>query len=170
VAEKNAHYIRVVKDQPTLHTERKRLLWKQVPIADRQRDREERRTLKVLTVKADLLFPHALQATQIKRQTRASEKANGGPCPSTPTHQPAHMGGRPHRARDVDPRPLEHRETAPPRRDVAYGENSPKTAPATHPRNMAALRNLAGGALRLTGATNLTQKASDTSPETPPAP
>ncbi|MEU8104481.1 ISAs1 family transposase [Nonomuraea muscovyensis] len=79
VAEKNAHYVLIVKkNQPTLHTQLTRLLWTQVPIGDRRRDRghgrEERRTLKALTVKAGLLFPHAVQAIQIKRRVRDLHK------------------------------------------------------------------------------------------------
>jgi predicted transposase YbfD/YdcC len=62
VAEKNAHYVLIVKkNQPSLHTQLKRLLWKQVPVADRQRDRghgrQERRTLKVLTVQVGATVP-----------------------------------------------------------------------------------------------------------------
>lgn len=52
VTEKNAHYVLIVKkNQPTLHTQLKRLLWKQVPVADRQCDRghgrDERRTCSI---------------------------------------------------------------------------------------------------------------------------
>ncbi|SEG96083.1 Predicted transposase YbfD/YdcC associated with H repeats [Nonomuraea solani] len=75
VEQKRAHYVLIVKkDQPTPHTQIKRLLWKQIPIQHRERDRghgrDERRTLKVVTVKAGLLFPHADQAMQIRRRVR----------------------------------------------------------------------------------------------------
>ncbi|MGP3915221.1 ISAs1 family transposase [Nonomuraea sp. 10N515B] len=162
VAEKNAHYILIVKkNQPTLHTQLKRLLWKQVPIADRQRDRghgrEERRTLKVLTVKAGLLFPHALQAIQIKRQVRDLNQGKWRTVTvyaitSLPTWQagPTELAAwiRGHWS-------IENRLHYV--RDVTYGEDHSQARTGNAPRNMAALRNLAIGTLRLTGATNLAQ-------------
>jgi hypothetical protein len=42
-------------------------------------------------------------------------------------------------------------------RDVTYGEDHSQARTGNAPRNMAALRNLAIGALRLTGAHNLAQ-------------
>ena len=62
--QKRAHYLLIVKkNQPTLYAQVKRLLWKQIPIQNRERDcgngRDEHRTLKVVTAKAGLLFPHA---------------------------------------------------------------------------------------------------------------
>ncbi|MEV1249101.1 hypothetical protein ACIBO2_28960 [Nonomuraea sp. NPDC050022] len=42
-------------------------------------------------------------------------------------------------------------------RDVTYGEDHSQARTSNAPRNIAALRNLAIGALRLTGATNLAQ-------------
>ncbi|WP_433258873.1 ISAs1 family transposase [Streptosporangium sp. CA-135522] len=162
VTDKNAHYILIVKkNQPTLHTQLKRLPWKQVPIADRQRDRghgrEERRTLKVLTVKAGLLFPHAAQAMQIKRQVRDLDKGKWRTVTvyaitGLPTWQadPADLATwiRGHWS-------IENRLHYV--RDVTYGEDHSQARTGNAPRNMAALRNLAIGALRLTGATNLAQ-------------
>lgn len=64
----------VKKNQPSLYAQVKRLSWKQILVLHRERDRghgrEERRTLKVVTVTTGLLFPHAVQAMQIKRQVR----------------------------------------------------------------------------------------------------
>ncbi|MEV0168961.1 ISAs1 family transposase [Nonomuraea fuscirosea] len=162
VTEKNAHYILIVKkNQPTLHTQLKRLLWKQVHIADRQRDRghgrEERRTLKVLTVKAGLLFPHALQAIQIKREVRDLRQGKWRTVTvyaitSLPTWQasPADLATwiRGHWSIENKLHYV---------RDVTYGEDHSQARTGNAPRNMAALRNLAIGALRLTGATNLAQ-------------
>lgn len=162
VDEKNAHYILIVKkNQPTLHAQLKRLLWKQVPVADRRRDRghgrEERRTLKVLTVKAGLLFPHATQAMQIKRQVRDLKKGKWRTITvyaitSLPTWQasPTDLATwiRGHWS-------IENRLHYV--RDVTYGEDHSQARTGNAPRNMAALRNLAIGTLRLTGATNLAQ-------------
>ncbi|MFD1937568.1 MULTISPECIES: ISAs1 family transposase [Nonomuraea] len=75
IEQKRAHYVLIVKkNQPSLYAQVKRLSWKLIPIQHRERDRghgrEERRTLKVITVTTGLLFPHAVQAMQIKRQVR----------------------------------------------------------------------------------------------------
>jgi predicted transposase YbfD/YdcC len=162
VTEKNAHYVLIVKkNQPTLHAQLKRLLWKQVTVGDRQRDRghgrEERRTLKVLTVKAGLLFPHAVQAIQIKHQVRDLKKGKWRTITvyaitSLPTWQagPADLAAwiRGHWSIENKLHYV---------RDVTYGEDHSQARTGKAPRNMAALRNLAIGALRLTGATNLAQ-------------
>ncbi|MCG5215527.1 ISAs1 family transposase [Streptosporangium sp. KLBMP 9127] len=162
VTEKNPHYILIVKqNQPTLHTQLKRLLWKQVPIADRRRDRghgrEERRTLKMLTVKAGLLFQHAVQAIQIKRKVRGLNKGKWRTVTvyaitSLPTWQagPADLATwiRGHWSIENKLHYV---------RDVTYGEDHSQARTGNAPRNMAALRNLAIGALRLTDATNLAQ-------------
>lgn len=162
VAEKNAHYVLIVKkNQPSLHTQLKGLLWKQVPVADRQRDRghgrQERRTLKVLTVQAGLLFPHASQAIQIKRQVMDPKKGKWRTITvyaitSLPTFQasPADLATwiRGHWS-------IENRLHYV--RDVTYGEDHSQTRTGNAPRNMAALRNLAIGALRLAGAHNIAQ-------------
>ncbi|MEU8252247.1 ISAs1 family transposase [Nonomuraea sp. NPDC048916] len=75
IEQKRAHYVLIVKEnQPSLYAQVKRLSWKQIPVQHRERDRghgrEERRTLKVVTVTTGLLFPHPVQAMQIKRQVR----------------------------------------------------------------------------------------------------
>jgi predicted transposase YbfD/YdcC len=131
---------------------------KQVPVGDRQRNRghgrDERRTLKVLTVKAGLLFPHAVQAIQIKRRVRNLNKGKWRTVyaiTSLPTFRAAPDLAtwiRGHRS-------IENRLHYV--RDVTYGEDHSQTRTGNAPRNMAALRNLAIGALRLTGATNLAQ-------------
>jgi predicted transposase YbfD/YdcC len=162
VTEKNAHYVLIVKkNQPTLHTQLKRLLWKQVPVADRQRDRghgrEECRTLKVLTVKAGLLFPHAAQAMQIKRQVRGLNK---GKWRTVTVYAITSLA-----AWQADPAELavwirghwSIEDKLHYVRDVTYGEDHSQVRTGNAPRNMAALRNLAIGALRLTGANNIAQ-------------
>ncbi|WP_344897903.1 hypothetical protein [Nonomuraea antimicrobica] len=44
--------------------------WRHYWLVPRGHGREERRTLKVVTVTSGLLFPHVIQAMQIKRQVR----------------------------------------------------------------------------------------------------
>jgi len=75
VTERGAHYLLTVKrNQPTLHTQLVSLPWADVPITDTQHDRahgrEEKRTLKVVTVTTGIAFPHARQAIQITRKRR----------------------------------------------------------------------------------------------------
>ncbi|MFG2562750.1 ISAs1 family transposase [Streptomyces sp. NPDC048496] len=72
------HYLLVVKgNQKKLRRQLRRLPWQQMPLLDRTRTaghgRREVRRLKVCTVEAGLLFPHAVQAIEIKRR-RVSTK------------------------------------------------------------------------------------------------
>jgi predicted transposase YbfD/YdcC len=74
VTSKQAAYVLVVKgNQPALHQQLKLLPWREVPVADRTRDRGhgrvEIRQLQVTTV-AGLDFPHATQALRITRRVR----------------------------------------------------------------------------------------------------
>jgi predicted transposase YbfD/YdcC len=75
VTEKDAHYILVVKkNQPSLYSQLKNLPWLKIPIMHAENDhghgRDERRTIKILTLAGGLLFPHAAQAILITRRTR----------------------------------------------------------------------------------------------------
>jgi predicted transposase YbfD/YdcC len=75
LAEKNAHYILVVKkNQPGLYAQIKNLPWRRIPVAARQHNRghgrQEQRTLKATAVAAGLAFPHAAQALCLTRQIR----------------------------------------------------------------------------------------------------
>lgn len=72
------HYLLVVKgNQKKLRRQLRRLPWRQMPLLDRTRTaghgRREVRRLKVCTVEAGLLFPHAVQAIEIN-QRRVSTK------------------------------------------------------------------------------------------------
>ncbi|MEV4076655.1 ISAs1 family transposase [Nonomuraea fuscirosea] len=75
VKEKNAHFIFVVKkNQPSLYHQLKQLLWRQVRIGHSEdhhgHGRTERRSIKLVSVRQGLLFPHAVQAIAITRKTR----------------------------------------------------------------------------------------------------
>ncbi len=72
---RGAHYLITVKgNQPHLFAQLKTLPWRQIPIAHESRGRghgrDEHRTIKVTSVAAGLLFPHAAQAIQIRRRRR----------------------------------------------------------------------------------------------------
>ncbi|MBE1563617.1 ISAs1 family transposase [Nonomuraea africana] len=104
-----------------------------------------------------LLFPHAVQAIQIKRQVRDLKQGKWRTVTvyaitSLPTFQasPADLAAwiRGHWSIENKLHWV---------RDVTYGEDHSQARTGHAPRNMAALRNLAIGALRLTGTGNLAQ-------------
>jgi hypothetical protein len=79
VLQRGAHYVLTVKgNQPALRNQLTALPWKDVPVGhtstSRGHGRVEKRALKVVTISAGILFPHALQTIQISRRTH---KLNG---------------------------------------------------------------------------------------------
>jgi predicted transposase YbfD/YdcC len=75
VLQHGAHYVLTVKgNQPALPHQLTALPWNEVPVGhtsnNRGHGRVEKRTLKVVTISAGILFPHAVQAIQINRRTR----------------------------------------------------------------------------------------------------
>ncbi|MEU7890844.1 ISAs1 family transposase [Microbispora bryophytorum] len=163
VGEKNAHYLLIVKkNQPSQCRQLTALPWRQVEIHHRSKDRghgrEERRTTKVVSVAAGLLFPYALQAMQTKRQVRSLgagakwRTVTVYAITSLPAHQarPADLAAwiRGHWTIENKLHYV---------RDVAYGEDHSQTRTGNTPRAMANLRNLAISALRLAGETNIAQ-------------
>ncbi|MFD5388207.1 ISAs1 family transposase [Streptomyces sp. NPDC127074] len=73
IAAAGGHYVLMVKgNQKRLRTQLRELPWNEIPLQDRGRrsghGRREVRRLKVCTVRPDLLFPHAVQAMEIKRR------------------------------------------------------------------------------------------------------
>jgi predicted transposase YbfD/YdcC len=70
VLQRGSPYLLTVKgNQPSLHTQLKKLPWKDVPPAqtsiDRAHGRVEQRIVKTVTVQTGIVFPHARQAIQI---------------------------------------------------------------------------------------------------------
>jgi hypothetical protein len=121
-----------------------RLPWRQVPVArdtrERGHGRAERRTIKVASVAAGLLFPYAVQAIQIVRRRKVKGKWSRETCyaitsltvtQATCTHLAAIIRGhwgiedRLHWVRDVD-----------------FDEDRSQIRAASGPRVMAALRIL----------------------------
>jgi predicted transposase YbfD/YdcC len=159
VTGKGAHYILVVKrNQPSLYSQLKNLPWRKIPILHAENDhghgRDERRTVKLVTVSEGLLFPHAAQAICITRRVRRA----GTKKPKTVTvyavtslaaHQatPAELSGwiRGHWSIEV----LHHL------RDVSFGEDASQVRTGNGPRAMATFRNLVIGILKLTGHDNI---------------
>lgn len=162
VLERGAHYLLTVKgNQPGLFAQLKKLPWKGAPIlhrsADRAHGRVEKRSVKVVTVSAGILFPHARQAIQITRKTRrldskkwrteiayavtdlTAEQATAAEL-ATWVRSHWHVENRLHWVRDV-----------------TYGEDHSQVRTGNAPRVMASVRNLVISMLRLDGATNIAQ-------------
>jgi predicted transposase YbfD/YdcC len=156
---KQADYLLIVKgNQPGLHAQLKALPWRDIPVLDRTRDqghgRVEVRTLKVATV-AGLSFPHAAQAIQVTRRvchlaSRRWRAVTVYAVTSLTTIKaaPRQLAGyvRGHWAIENQLHWV---------RDVTFAEDAPQVCASTAPRAMATLRNLAVGALRLAGSTNI---------------
>jgi predicted transposase YbfD/YdcC len=160
VEEKKARYIAVIKgNQPLLHQYLKQLPWRKVPLLDKTRatehGRDEIRRVKTCTVTRGLDFPHAAQAVQIvrRRRTITTDKvilervyavtdlaAEQAYAPEIALHVREHWG-------------IENKIYHV--RDTTFGEDASRVRTGTAPRAMAALRNLAIGALRLTSCDNI---------------
>ncbi len=158
VENKNAHYIALIKgNHPTLHRYLKQLPWRDIPLLDKTRatahGREEIRRIKVATV-AGLAFPHAGQALQIVRRRRSMTTGKVTlervyAVTSLAAHQ-AHAAEIARRVRGhwgIENK-IHHV------RDTTFAEDASRVRTGTAPRAMATLRNLAIGALRLTGCDN----------------
>jgi predicted transposase YbfD/YdcC len=159
VTDKHADYLLVVKDnQPTLAAQLRHLPWREIPVGNRTRDqghgRVELRTLKVASVPG-LGFPHAVQAIQVTRRVRDLGSTRWR---TVTVYAVTSLG-----AGQAGPAQLalylrEHWRIENGLhyvRDVCFGEDASQVRTGTAPRTMAALRNLAIGALRLAGATNI---------------
>jgi predicted transposase YbfD/YdcC len=156
---KQADYLLIVKgNQPGLHAQLKALPWRDIPVLDRTSDqghgRVEVRTLKVATVPR-LSFPHAAQAIQLTRRVRhlASRRwrtvtVYAVTSLTTIKAAPWQLAGylRGHWAIENQLHWV---------RDVTFAEDASQVRAGTAPRAMATLRNLAIGALRLAGSTNI---------------
>ncbi|MEV0382127.1 ISAs1 family transposase [Nonomuraea sp. NPDC050643] len=115
IEQKRAHYVLIVKkNQPSLYAQVQRLSWKQIPIQHRERDRghgrEERRTLKVVTVKNGLLFPGDAAQTPGQRRQRGQMTD----CDRLRDHRFARLAGPSRRpGRPAQPREIGQNSTTP---------------------------------------------------------
>ncbi|WP_328430230.1 ISAs1 family transposase [Streptomyces sp. NBC_00443] len=157
------HYLLVVKgNQKKLRKQLRRLPWRDIPLQARTtragHGRREVRRLKVCTVQPGLLFPHAVQAMEVKRRrtnrrTGKVETKTVYAVTSLPPQQasPAQLAELVQDHWSVEA--LHHI------RDVTYGEDASRVRTGTAPRAMATLRNLAIGLMRQAGWTNIAAAA-----------
>ncbi|MFD4764632.1 ISAs1 family transposase [Streptomyces sp. NPDC058439] len=160
VEDKKAHYIAVIKgNQPLLHRQLKQMPWRDVPLLDKTRatahGRDEIRRVKTATVAHGLDFPHAAQAVQIvrRRRTITTDRVTLQRVYAV-TDLAAHQADAPEIAHHV----REHwgiENKIHHVRDTTFTEDASRMRTGTAPRAMATLRNLAIGALRLTGYDNI---------------
>ncbi|MCT9010367.1 ISAs1 family transposase [Streptomyces rhizosphaerihabitans] len=151
------HYLLVVKgNQKKLRKQLRRLPWRHIPLQARTTSaghgRREVRCLKACTVRPGLLFPHAVQAMEVKRR-RTHRKTGKGETKTVyaVTSLPAEQAGPAQLAELVQNHwsvdALHHV------RDVTFGEDASRLRTGTAPRAMATLRNLAIGLMRQAGWT-----------------
>ncbi|WP_280686062.1 ISAs1 family transposase [Kitasatospora sp. MAA19] len=159
VEDRHAHYIALVKgNHPTLHAQLKSLPWKNVPLMDKTRatshGRDEIRRMKAATV-TRLPFPHAEQAVQIIRRRRL---VRTGKVTIERLYAVTSLTMQQATVPEIARRVREHRgieNKVHYVRDVTFAEDASRVRTGNAPRAMATLRNLAIGALRLTGCDNI---------------
>jgi predicted transposase YbfD/YdcC len=157
VGVKHAAYLLIVKrNQPALR-QLAALPWRQVPIADRTRDRGhgrvEIRTLQVTTV-AGLDFPHATQPLRITRRVRTLAGRHWRTVTVYAITSLTAARASPARLADYV-RGHWGIEAHHHIRDVTFCDDASQLRSGTAPRAMASLRNLAIGVLRRHGHRNL---------------
>jgi predicted transposase YbfD/YdcC len=163
VIARGGHYLLVVKGNQKKLRKRLRLLpWREIPLQDRTtalgHGRREVRRLKVCTVQPGLLFPHAVQAIEIRR--RRTNRKTGKVQTKTvyavtslapEQASPAQLAELVQNHWSVEA--LHHV------RDVTYGEDASRVRTGSAPRVMATMRNLAVGLMRQAGWTNIAAAA-----------
>ncbi len=146
-------YLFIVKgNQPTLHTQLKRLPWSRIPVLDHTHDkghgRRESRTLQVASVKAGIGFPHARLAIRLQRQRggrthqrTSSETVYAVTNLTWEQATPAQLADliRGHWAIENK---IHHV------RDTTFDEDRSQVRTGTAPQVMATLRNIAIGIIR----------------------
>jgi predicted transposase YbfD/YdcC len=159
--DRGAGFVFTVKEnQPTLFAALDALPWSQTPIAVRATDtghgRVTTRTIQVLPAPADLPFPHVNQVWLIERYTRDSAGTTLSAVAALGiTNLPAHPG-TPECLATLN-RQHWGIESLHWLRDTLYREDHSTAHTRSGPRVMAALRNLAIGAIRLTGRRDITE-------------
>lgn len=158
---RGAEFVFCVKEnQPSLFACLNALPWKDVPVSHSQTDcghgRITRRTMQVLPAPDDLPFPHVHQVFLLERYVT---DLTGAPTSAVAvlgvTSLTANQAGSPSLA--VAVRGHWGIESLHWLRDTLYREDDSRVRTRSGPRVMAALRNLAIGALRLTGRADITE-------------
>ncbi|MEZ3183266.1 ISAs1 family transposase [Streptomyces pimonensis] len=159
VIARGGHYILVVKgNRKKLRRQLRHLPWREVPLQHRTCEqghgRREIRRLKVCTVQPGLLFPHAVQAIEVKRRrtNRTTNKTTVKTIYAVTSLTPEQA--TPERIAELirghwQVEALHHV------RDVTFAEDASRVRTGTAPRAMATLRNLAIGLIRQAGWTNI---------------
>lgn len=159
--ERGAGFVLTVKqNQPALFAALDALAWAQVPLAARDVDtghgRVTTRTIQVLPAPADLPFPHVNQVWLVERYTcdpagapLSAVAALGVTNLSTDRATPERLATLIRQHWGI--------ESLHWLRDTVYREDNSTIHTKSGPRVMAALRNLAIGAIRLTGRRDITE-------------
>ncbi|WP_316782178.1 ISAs1 family transposase [Streptomyces sasae] len=149
------HYLLVVKgNQKKLRKQLRLLPWREIPLQARTtgagHGRREVRRLKVCTVQPGLLFPHAVQAMEIKRRTHRRT----GKVQTKTVYAVTSLS--PEQARPAQlSQPVQNHWSVEALHHVRYSEDASRVRTGTAPRAMATLRNLAIGLMRQAGWTNI---------------
>ncbi|WP_372412141.1 ISAs1 family transposase [Streptomyces luteireticuli] len=159
ITAQGAHYILTVKgNQKNLRRQLRSLPWREVPLQHRTREqghgRREIRRLKACTARPGLLFPHAVQAIEVKR--RRAFRTTGKTTLTTVYTVTSLAPEQATLARLAElirghwqVEALHHI------RNVTFNEDASRIRTGTAPRAMAPLRNLAIGLSRQAGWTNI---------------
>ncbi|WP_330300384.1 ISAs1 family transposase [Streptomyces sp. NBC_00503] len=146
-------------NQPLLQQHLKQLPWRDVPLLDKTRatahGRDEIRRVKTATTTHGLGFPRALQAVQIVRRRRI---ITTGKVTLERVYAITDLTAEQADAPEIAHRVREHwgiENKIYHVRDANFAEDASRVRTGNAPRAMAALRNLAIGALRLTGYDNI---------------
>lgn len=155
---RRAQYIVIVKrNQRNLRQQLEDLPWKDIPLQDRTRGtghgRCEIRRIKVATVN-NLLFPGARQAIQVKRR-RTDRKT--GKTTITTVYAVTSLAAEQATPAQIATLIRDHWkvEALHHVRDTTFAEDASQLRTGNTPRAMATWRNLAIGALKLAGVTNI---------------
>jgi predicted transposase YbfD/YdcC len=159
--ERGAGFVSTAKhNQPGLYAALDALPWTEVPLAHRQIDRDHgritTRTVQVLPAPPELPFPHIAQVWLIERYVTDPTGA--------PTSAVAALGVTNLHAEQASPADIASLvqghwgiESLHWLRDTIYREDHSRARTRSGPRVMAALRNLAIGALHLSGRRDITE-------------
>ena len=159
--QRGAEFVFCVKEnQPKLFAALNALPWNDVPVSHTQTDRGHgritTRTMQVLPAPDDLPFPHIHQVFLLERYvTDVAGKPTSAVAVLGITSQTANQAGAPSLAEAV--RGHWGIESLHWLRDTVYREDDSTVHTRSGPRVMAALRNLAIGALHLAGRTDITE-------------
>jgi len=158
---REAHYIVIVKgNQKKLRKQLRSLPWTEIPLQGRVRGighgRSEIRRIKVVTVNS-LLFPGARQAVQIKRRRTDRKTGKTGKTTIKTVYAVTSLTAEQANPAQLATLVRDHWqiEALHHVRDTTFAEDASQLRTGNAPRAMATWRNLAIGALRLAGATNI---------------